>query len=64
MTMNYFKVSDAAARKYAAALALPGPSGDAGAGDDVANRARLKELAETAPAEAVAAAVKILEGQS
>jgi len=61
MTMSYFKVSDAAARKYAAALALPGPSDGAADREVIANRAKLKELADTAPAEAVAAAVQMLE---
>ena len=68
MTEHYTRISDEAAVKYAAALALPQPeaaegeSKGKGKGDDD-KLARLRELAETATAERIEAAIKALEGE-
>ncbi|OQC17237.1 MAG: Phage integrase family protein [Lentisphaerae bacterium ADurb.Bin082] len=67
MTEHYTRISDEAAVKYAAALALPQPEAAEGEGkggdDDDAKLARLRELAETATAERIEAAIKALEGE-
>jgi len=68
MTEHYTRISDEAAVKYASVLALPQPeaaegeSKGEGKGDDD-KLARLRELAETATAERIEAAIKALEGE-
>ncbi len=66
MTEHYTRISDEAAVKYAAALALPQPEaaeGEAKDDGDDDKLARLRELAETATAERIEAAIKALEGE-
>ena len=62
MTEHYTRISDDAARRYAAALALPAVPDATDAGHDASDRARLRELAATAPMDKIEAAIKMLEG--